>query len=71
VDVPGQHFRPGQRIWTFSCNGTRAQTWTFGGNGQIRPAAATGLCLAASSTTNRAQLLLATCSTSSLQKWRW
>ena len=41
LDVPSQHFVAGQRIWTYSCNGTKAQTWTFGTNGTIRPTAAT------------------------------
>jgi hypothetical protein len=71
MDVPSQHFVAGQRIWTYSCNATKAQAWTFGTNGTIRPTAATAVCLAASATTNRAPIVLATCNGSSIQKWTW
>jgi hypothetical protein len=71
IDVPSSHFVAGQRIWTWSCNGTRAQTWTFGAGGVIRPTAASTLCLAASTTSNAAPVMLATCNGSSSQKWSW
>jgi len=71
MDVPSRHFAAGQRIWTYACNGTTAQTWTFGADGTVRPTAASTLCLAASTTTNAASIVLTKCNSSSIQKWTW
>ncbi|MCU7730370.1 DUF1929 domain-containing protein [Actinoplanes sp. KI2] len=71
LDVPSRNFVAGQRIWTYTCNNTPAQTWQFGTDATIRPAASTGLCLAAASSANNAAIQLATCSGAALQKWTW
>lgn len=71
IDVPFSSFVSGQRVWTYGCNGTNAQAWQFGIDSTIRPIAQQGLCLAAASTANQAQLIIATCNGSGLQKWSW
>lgn len=71
IDVPGSNFAAGQRIWTYECNGTSAQTWNFNSDGTIRPRAKTTLCLAVAAKTNEANIKLATCNGSALQKWTW
>jgi hypothetical protein len=71
IDVPFSGFVSGQRVWTYGCNGTNAQAWQFGIDSTIRPIAQQGLCLAAASTANQAQLIIAACNGSTLQKWSW
>jgi hypothetical protein len=61
----------GQRIWTYTCNNTVAQTWQFGSDGTIRPTGNTALCLAAASSANNAAVQLATCDTNALRRWTW
>jgi hypothetical protein len=61
----------GQKIWTYTCNKTVAQTWRFGTDGTVRPVGNTAMCLAAASTANNAAILLATCNGTALQKWTW
>jgi hypothetical protein len=71
VDVPGANFVSGQRVWNYTCNGTKAQKWQFAADGTIRLSEQQGLCLAAVSTANQAQLMIATCNGDALQKWSW
>jgi hypothetical protein len=71
ADVPSRKFVSGQRIWAYTCNNSVAQTWQFGTDGTIRPTGTTTLCLAASSTANKATIILTTCNGNALQKWTW
>jgi hypothetical protein len=71
LDVPSRNFAAGQRIWTYTCNNTVAQTWQFATDGTIRPIGNTAVCLAAASSANNAQILLATCDGNALRKWTW
>lgn len=71
IDVPHSNFVSGQRIWTYMCNNTSAQSWQFGADGTIRPIANTTLCLTAASAAQNADITIATCSSSTLQKWTW
>jgi hypothetical protein len=71
VDVPSRNFVTGQRVWTYTCNNTVAQTWQFGSDGTIRPTGSTALCLAAASSANNAAILIATCNGNALQRWTW
>ncbi|MDI6103790.1 DUF1929 domain-containing protein [Actinoplanes sp. NEAU-A12] len=71
IDVPSSNYVTGQRIWSYACNGTGAQTWQFRADGTIRPARNTGLCLAAASNANNAQVSVVTCTLTALQKWTW
>jgi hypothetical protein len=69
LDVAGGQFASGTAVNLYNCNGTAAQTWVFVGN-QIRPATATGLCLAFDSPLfSRPRLRLANCSSSTRQQW--
>ncbi|MGK5680255.1 galactose oxidase-like domain-containing protein [Actinoplanes sp. URMC 104] len=71
VDVPSSTFVAGRRIWAYQCNASVAQTWQFNADGTIRPLGKTTLCLAAASSAQSAQILLATCNGNALQKWSW
>ena len=71
LDVPHSNFVAGQRIWAYTCNGTAAQRWQFRADGTIRPAGNTGLCLAAASNANNAQVSIVSCTLAALQKWAW
>jgi Ricin-type beta-trefoil lectin domain/GDSL-like Lipase/Acylhydrolase family len=69
LDVAGGSMSAGTAVNVYDCNGTDAQRWVFAG-GQVRPAAATQLCLAfdsPSSGTPRARL--AACGSGSRQQW--
>jgi hypothetical protein len=69
--VPSRNFVAGQKVWTYSCNKSIAQTWQFESDGTIRPTGKITLCLAAESTIQKAPVLLATCDGTTLQKWTW
>ncbi|MFI7540328.1 galactose oxidase-like domain-containing protein [Actinoplanes sp. NPDC049599] len=71
LDVPSRNWVAGQKVWTFLCNKTVAQTWQFGTDGTIRPTGKTTMCLAAASSANSAAIQLATCNGAALQKWTW
>jgi hypothetical protein len=71
IDVPNSNYVAGQRIWQYGCNGTAAQTWQFRVDGTIRPMKHTGLCLAATSDANSAQISVVACTLTALQKWTW
>jgi len=71
LDVPSRNFVTGQKIWTFGCNKSAAQTWRFGTDGTIRPIGNAAVCLATASSTSKAAVVIATCNGSTLQKWTW
>ena len=67
--MSGSRFTSGTAVNLYDCNGTATQQWVFAGN-QLRPAAASGLCLAFDSPLFvRPRLRLATCSSSMRQQW--
>jgi len=57
-DVPSRNFVKGQKVWTYTCNNTIAQTWQFRSDGTIRPIGKTTLCLAAASSASNAAILI-------------
>lgn len=71
LDVPSRRFTAGQKVWTYSCNNTVAQTWQFGADRTIRPAASTTLCLATETSARRSPVLLAPCDGTAREAWAW
>lgn len=71
LEVSAAKFVSGQKIWTNSCDGSRAQAWQFRTDGTIRPNAKTTLCLAVDSKDKNAAIVITKCNDSSIQKWAW
>jgi hypothetical protein len=68
LDVVGAGTAPGTNVWSYTCNGTVAQQWTYD-NGQIRYPHG-GLCLDAGNMGNGTQLQVNTCNGSNSQTWQ-
>lgn len=71
LDVPGYHYVSGARIWTYTCNNGTNQKWEFRTDGTIRPVGKNTLCLMAATTGKEANITIATCNGSKLQRWSW
>lgn len=72
LDVFGAGTAPGTRVDSFTCNGTAAQDWYYGGG--TMPNAIVyikgGLCLDAGNMSNGTQLTVNTCNGSNSQQWQ-
>ena len=71
LDVPESRFVSGQRIWAYTCNTSGAQRWQGFADGTVKPMLNTTMCLTTASSANAAQVTIATCDGSALQKWAW